>query len=827
MKKYLTKKRICQLMVLGMVMMGSLLISPQANAQTISILSEPTGPLYVGDTVNVNYSANSFSTGTVFYLVYDQDTILGSNGGTTGTLTGVIPEGYPLDPNQVLLDVYGVLGPVDGQAETTPTWGELSLAGTNYSYDFYEENYYPYFNLPGIRRMQLPGLNLIGDSAVFSFEYEYDAWPDTLELAVEYSTNGGSNFTPLDTMEFVNFNTQTAEVGIPAAARTSNTILRIRQLYSNILNTNNHPFYIGNLTVSVGEEPTIEGSQPLAGSPFITRLPSTNITSIASPGGDPYFGNVYSGDSIFLQANVVGFTADTKFEVVFNNSGNIDYPVYHLSNVASEEISPNVWEFKALLPRDIPFNTNHFFWLVPYKGTSYQHGTSASWNFAASGIGNHTITGEQEIDATYGIYFTADNIREVVSDDQIISEEGTMTVELSRRDNVFSPANTEIVVEYSTDEGGTYTSMGSISLNEMNVYTDGPSAFELIIPAGAVSSQTRFRLRQNEINADNLDQFYVYAYAVHLNTNRLPQGLAANYTGNWGIEYVYNPVLDFRPIDVPQGLFYPGTAMNLDYVVSPGKLPANSTIQAIVTNPDPDILIGETAAASLGTLNATVPAVYGGSYTVQLQTKTSQGTINSGNRSITIEQIDMEILEVTGNPLRKVGDNPYYFAGDEIIVDYNIVGSPANGIQLQIENSDNEFVTIATDNPADEQVTAIIPTDIELADQPGIRLALGDMIYNTSWLQLYSRGTGPDFPENENDSVFSVAQGLINPEDFSINEATFALAGTREFQTTPFSLTHRGYVRFYFTILDGYYTFEKKVNKVVPIRLQYSTDLGT
>jgi hypothetical protein len=827
MKKDLTKKRICQLMVLGMVVMGSLLLSPLANAQTISILSEPTGPLYVGDTVEVNYSANSFSTGTIFYLEYDQDTILDSNSATTGTLTGVIPEGYPLDPNLVPFEVYGALGPVDGQVETTPYWGELSLAGTNNSYDYYEENYYPFFNRPGIRRMQLPGLNLTGDSAVLSFEYKYNAWPDSLELAVDYSTNGGSSFTSLDTLEYVNFNTQSADIGIPAAARTSNTILRIRQLYSNILNTSNYPVYFGNLVVSVGEEPTVEGSQALAGSPFITRLPYTNITSITSPGGDPYYGNVYSGDSIFLQANVVGFTADTKFEVVFNKTGNVDDPVYHLSNVVSEEISPNVWEFKALLPRNIQFSTNHFFWLVPYKGSSYQHGTSFSWNFAASGAGNHTISGEQEIDATSGIYFTADNIREVVSDDQIISEEGTMTIELSRRDNVFSPANTEIVVQYSTDEGVTYTTIGSISLNEMNVYTDGPSAFELTIPAGAVSNQTRFRLKQNEINADNLDQFYVYAYTVNLNTNRLSQGLAANYAGNWRIEYVRNPVLDFRPVDVPQGLFYPGTAMNLDYVVSPGKLPANATIRAIITNPDPDILIGETAAASLGTLNGTVPAVYGGTYNVQLQANTSQGTINSSSRSITIEQVDIEILEVTGNPVRKVGDNPYYFAGDEIIVDYNIVGSPANGIQLQIENSDNDFVTIATDNPADEQVTATIPTDIELEDQPRIRLALGDMIYNTSWLELYNRYTGTDFPDNENDSLFTLTQGLINPQDFSINEATFAQAGTREFQTAPFSLTHRGYVQFYFNILDGYYTFEKKVNKVVPILLQYSTDMGT
>lgn len=824
MKKELTKNRFHQLMVLW-VMVGFLLFTPTVYSQNITIVTEPAGPLYVGDTIEVEYTANTFSAEAVFYLIMDGDTILDSNNATTGTLTGVVPEGY--DPSAALA-VHGIVGDVNGQEEITPIFGELSLAGTNSSYDYYEDNYFLNFDLPGIRRVQFPPLNLVSDSAVFEFWYAYLFAADTLELIVEYSTNGGTSFTSLDTIENIpNWTWVNYEIGLPANARTSSTILRVRQLDSNIENSNYGQFYLDDMVVKVGEVPIEEGVQLLAGSPFAIDLPYTNVTNVSGPGGDPYFNNMYSGDSVILQADVVGFTADTKFEVALNNTGNIDDPVYRLRNVTSEEVSPGIMRFEGKLPTHMPFNTTHYFWLVPYKGATYAHGSSISYNFAASGTGDHTITGEDYIDGSYGIYFTASNIREMVTDDYIISDAGTISVNLSRAENVFSPDNTEIVVEYSKDEGVTYAELGTVSLNEMNVYTSGSTAFEFDLPAAAVSNNTRFRVRQNEINSENLDRFYLHSYSVMMNTNRFTEGLNAEYVGNWDNGYINTPVIDLRPIDVPTALFYPGTAMHLDFVVTLGEFDANTKLNALITDPDPDILIGEIAASDLGTINATVPAIYGGSYTVRLQAAAPQGNVMSNTRSVTIEQVELQILDVTGNPDREINGTPYYFAGDEIIVDYNLVGSAVNGVQLQIQDSNYDYVTIATDDPADEQMTATIPTDFALAPNPAIRLALGDMIYNTSWLELYNRYTGPDFPENENDSAFTVTQGLINPQYYSINEATFALAGIREFQTVPFSLTNRGFVDFYFNILDEYYAFEKKVNKVVPILFQYSTDLGT
>ena len=825
MKKVFTKNRFYQAMGLCLAMLGSVILAPTANAQSISILSEPTGPLYVGDTIEVDYNANSFSTGAVFYLVFGGDTILDNNSSTTGTLTGVVPAGY--DPTATL-EVSGRLGSVDGQEEIRPLWGELSLAGTTNSYDYDEDNYSPYFDRPGIRRMQLPGIDMTGDSAVFEFTYGYWGNPDTLELVVEYSTNGGSTFTKLDTVEYIGAYTYYGyETGLPAAARTANTILRIRQLYSNIQNAYSYPFIIQNPTVLVGEVAVEEASQFLAGSPFSILLPSSVVTNISSPSGEPYYGSVYSGDSVIVEATVNGFTADTKFEVVFNESGDIDEPVYHLRNVSTEEVSPGNWEFEGKLPTDIPFNTTHYFWLVPYKGTAYEHGTSASHDFAASGAGNHTITGEETIDGTYGIYFTAENVREMVTEEYIISSEGTMTVQLARRENVFSPDNTEIVIEYSTDEGTTYSEIGTVSLNEMNVYTDGVSTFEFPIPAGAVSDNTQMRIRQNEINSGNLDRFYLYGFSLLLNTNRFTEDLTADYVDNWDSQYVYDPVLDFAPIDIPQGLLYPGTAMNLDYIVTVGEFPANTLLQAVVTNPSPDILIGETTAAGLGTISATAPAVDGGVYTVQLQATCAQGTVNSNTRNITMEDVELEILTVTGDPDRKVGDVPYYFAGDDIIVDYNLVGSPENGVQLQIENSDNEFVTIANDDPADEQVTATIPTDFELETTPRIRLILSDSIYNTSWQEVYYRNPLTDFPENENDSMVSNTGGLIDPDIYPVNDPVFGRSGERFFETKPFDLNQQARFDVYLSIQDHYYSFEGKVDKVAPISYQYSVDMGT
>jgi len=195
----------------------------QAQAQTITINSEPSSPLYVGDTIEVEYSSSGFSAEAVFYLVVADDTLIGTNSNASGTFTATVPAGY--DPSAVFT-IYGVSGDPDGMVETKPLFGELQLAGTSTSYSYDAETYNIYFWEPNIRRMTLPGIDMVGDTAYFEFDYEYDAFADTLELVVEYSKDGGSNFTRLDTVEYADFaRHENYRVGIPATARTGNTIL--------------------------------------------------------------------------------------------------------------------------------------------------------------------------------------------------------------------------------------------------------------------------------------------------------------------------------------------------------------------------------------------------------------------------------------------------------------------------------------------------------------------------------------------------------------------------------------------------------------------------
>ncbi len=802
----------------------------QVQAQSITIDSEPAGPLYVGDTIEVDYTASGFSASATFYLEVSEggnDTIIAQNSNATGTLEGYVPAGFE-STNNTQIRVFGATGTPDGMTETKPKFGELTLSGTNASYNYDDETYSLYFYQPTIRKMVLPEMDLSGDSAVFEFDYEYDAWPDTLELVVEYSTDGGSSYTNLDTIPYVDLARHyNHQVGIPSAARTTNTILRVRQLYSNLINDDYaHDFYLYNPSVYVGQPLVEEGSQALAGSPFTVIIPTASVTNVTAPAAAPYNSNTYSGDSVYVETNLTGFTSDINYKVVLNTTANINDPVYELDDFTMENTGGNNYTFKGVLPADIPFDDTHYFWVVPYSGTDYEHGTNASYDFAASGAGNYTINGEEYIDGTYGIYFTAANVREVISPEMMVSDTGSFMVEMSRRDDAFSPEETEIVVEYSTD-GSTYTELGRVSLNAMKVYTNGTTTFEFDIPAGAISNTTSFRIHQNNINAENLDQFYVKSWDMMLSSNKLVDGLEANYSGNWDSDYVNEPVIDLKTITTPESLFYPGTALDLDYEVTVGALPNGSAINAVLENGG-TINLGSSSNLNSGTISTNIPAIVGDIYDIQLKSPNAHGIVTSNIRNITVEEVSMEIIDVTGNPERESGGTPYYFAGDEITVDYNLVGSAPAGVQLQIEKSTGDWLTIANDDPADETVTATIPVDADLAANPDIRLALADTLYTngSNWV-YYRHFNASDFLENENDSMINSAQGYVDYDNYWSYDPAFAKKGTRKVETKGFDAFKGAFVSFGVYFLDGYYSFEDEVNKVAPIKMEYSTDNGS
>ncbi|MGC9342313.1 MAG: hypothetical protein ACP5E3_06415, partial [Bacteroidales bacterium] len=55
---------------------------------------------------------------------------------------------------------------------------------------------------------------------------------------------------------------------------------------------------------------------------------------------------------------------------------------------------------------------------------------------------------------------------------------------------------------------------------------------------------------------------------------------------------------------------------------------------------------------------------------------------------------------------------------------------------------------------------------------------------------------------------------------------TFAEEGTRYIETKGFDISHGGILYSSVYLLDEFYSFEQKVNKVAPITLQYSIDNG-
>ncbi len=797
----------------------------QAMAQSITINAEPTGPLVVGQPIDVDYTAIGFSANAVFYLEIGGDSIIASNTSASGTLTAVVPGGY--DGVQSIR-VFGATGDPDGLQETRPVFGELTISGSTSSYQYGDDTYTLYFWEPTIRRVQFPEMDVNADTAYLEFDYKYDDFADTLDIVVEYSTNGGSSYSPLDTVEYQNilrFND--FQVGLPVAARTSNTTLRIRQLYSEYNNDDyEYDYYIYNPSVVVGEAFGIEGQSFLTGSPFTVNLPFTNVNNVYAPGGDPYFGNTYLGDSIYIDADMTGFTADVKFEIVYNASGNHTDPVYKLADYAMENIAGDNYLFKGVLPDNIPFNDGYYFWVVPYKGTAYEHGTNTSEDFTDSDEGNYTLTGGSL--TADGAYFTAANKRELLSPEWIISEEGTLLVDVSRHDNIFYPDNAELIVEYATD-GSTFIEMGTINLNSARHYNDGSTVFEITVPSGAISNNTQFRIRQRNINNENLDRYYISYVELMLNSNRLAEGTEADYAGNLDSDYVNDPNIDFKSFTIPDDLFYPGTPLTLEYEVTVGNFPAGTEMQAIIDLSGRDMVLGTNSTDLVsGDIATNIPAVLDNTYTLRILGETPAGTASSNMRYITIEQTDLEILTVTGKPEREVDGNPYLLRGDSVIVTYNLTGEAPAGVQLQIwDNGNGKWLTIGNDNPADESVTGYIPTDVTFTASPNIRLALSDSVYTNSLIYTYDRYPDKDdFPENENDSMFLASQGYLNPDNYDMTNPTFARAGTRFIETKGFNTERGAHIYAYLYLLDDYWLYEDEVDKATPVLLEYSVDNG-
>ncbi|MFP4059969.1 MAG: T9SS type A sorting domain-containing protein [Bacteroidales bacterium] len=816
---------ICRI---GFIILAMLTLNAsQLSAQSITISSEPTGPLYVGENVEFEYSVTGFSLDAVFYLVANDginDTILDYSTATSGNLTGLVPAGFnsPLSFN-----IVGATGNPDGTTETRPLFGELSIAGSADSCDYTDDTYTLYFWEPTIRRVVFPAANVDADTAILEFDYRYIDNPDSLEIVIEYSINNGSTYAALDTIEYVNtgwyFNTR---VGIPSTARTSSTIFRMRQLYSNLINNEyTYRFYFQNPSIISGEDFNTEGTQSAAGSPFTVFLPYTDVTSVYAPAADPYFGNTYLGDSIHVEANIVGFTGDVKYELVFNSTGDISDPVHKLASYGKQNTGGNSWLFKGKLPNNIEFDAIYYFWVVPYRGLSYLHGTNVAHDFTG-GTGLHTINGGS-INGTYGAYFTSENVRELLTDEVMITEKGSLMVEVSRRENAFSPDNAELIIEYTTD-GSAYTEIGTINLNGAKYYDDGATVFEIDIPVEAVSNTTSFRIAQKNINAGNLDRYYIASIEILLNSNRLIHGLEASYSFNDDSDYINGPVIDLKTIVVPDDLFYPGTEITLNYEVLAGKFPTGTEMQAILYLSGQDVVLGKSTNLSSGNITGNIPAVQGDNYSVRIRGNTGRGSTYSNWRDITVENVSLEIVDVTGNPARDVDGNIYYFRGDELIVNYNLIGSAVNGVQLQIKDDDGNWINIGNDDPADETVNGTIPMDIDLPASPEIRVALSDSLYSNSWANLYTRYPDEsDFPENSADSIYVEVEGNLDSDYYDMDSPTFAKEGNRTFETQGFDMSRGGYLNLEIYLLNRYWDYEHVVDKEAPIRVEYSIDNGS
>lgn len=180
-----------------------------------------------------------------------------------------------------------------------------------------------YFNGNGQRYAQTIGFNVNGGGQIrFYLKIANDTWPcDDVDpgedIQLEYSTNNGLGWTPLQTFDQASYTTfLPAITAIPVAAQSANTMFRIRQLANTGAGHDNWAVddvvitrYDNNyLSYSWSQAATLNNAavaQP-------TATPTTSGWYVLD-GTDPIGGCVYS-DSVFVQVDptfVVDATTDT------------------------------------------------------------------------------------------------------------------------------------------------------------------------------------------------------------------------------------------------------------------------------------------------------------------------------------------------------------------------------------------------------------------------------------------------------------------------------------------------------------------------------------
>lgn len=807
-----------------------------ASAQTIDVAAmepdrpDPLSTYYTGSTNEITFTTTgSFATGTTFYLYYnafEEDNVLGELS-ADGTFNFTWPSS---SVGTESFNIRGATGSFD--AETVDILeGDLSFVGgtVDNATDIFGNDYD--FTGTGLRRVTSQAINTdYTEEVTLNLSiYDLNAVVDR-PLKVQFSTDGTTYADMTDTNaddEWFGVGVRNLQFVLTSGQKNATTYFRVIQENSNALTANDESWYLDDdISLEVGGI-VAEATTFIAN--YTIDLPSITTTTFNDDGGSPV-GTYFAGQSVEVEgafAGEVDQVDDFNYTVVFRYMDER----FQLENVADANVG-NTITVSGTIPTDVTLDENWTVTIEAYTGADAVFGLTEEFSSSFPtpfNLDDLTVTGGTQSSSFDPFVFTDDGDRYAMTPELDVqsTDNSSVSFSLAKVSAGIAPSGSEIVLEYTTD-GTTFTQIGAdIDLN------GDLSEAVMISPlvAGAISGTTQFRIRQLSNNGADLSTWSLDDLEITTGGTILVDDDLVDYIGS-SID-VDGPTVVLDPVNVPDGLIYPGSSVDVTYNITNGAFGAGTTFDLILDNGIFVFTIGEATAITPGagedhTASITVPALVGGSYDIQMVA--SGNEVTSNVVALPVYNTTIEISDITSNSGVQVGGEDLIFPGSEITVNYTTDGDIGAGAELMLEVrdygkdvSDNDgYELVSAETGLDGTIVGTLPTGIDFdddgSDSPYIRIKVGNGMLAQASVEFVQDENGDNI-SGDTYSDLVVDLDLTEGND-PTDEDVFIGSGQRSATTLAFDFALGGSIDLSLTHFDNYNGTPQDVY------LQASTDDG-
>ena len=794
-----------------------------ANAQIFDGIVSPGGSKFPGEADVFTYAAAGFSAETTFYLYYttsgtdlEESKIL-----ATSTVQGPSTDldfNWPIASGNINLIFAGFSGDIfegsmsDIEANTLMVIGATAADKNNgYSISMYRTS---------SRYLITPSLDLDEEVNVRLNVMLNDdgALDDVNPLVVQYSIDG-TTYTDL-AIDALSVGSATPSVGdtdlyefngngdfyfdLPDEAKTTSTKFRIMQKDAGALQQNEKSWDVLGLSYVIGNVYTMDAPGVGSNTPIFLETPEFEILSVldAESNTITIASTLYPGDEITLSAELQNVDLTKyNFSVWFENGEEETY-LLSSAEVTKDNSTKNI-EVTGIIPVEIEYGE----WdinILAYDiaDDEVKLGINENADFSVSGtVDDFMNEGGEEVGS--GLLFAGSGERSITTQALSIAskENGYLSFELARANDLISPSGTDLIIEYTTN-GTDFTALETVALNDLPV-SGGSWTVEFLgedWPAGVVSSSTQFRISQEGNNGSNLDAWVLVSMNIESDSNIANANLVGS---DEPVDItVSRPVITVDPL-VISGIPYPMTDMTMTYTIEAGMFPDNTGARVMLVragDPDFDIILGEIEDVTAETIAFKVPPLVEGDYNLYLLTENGE---QYGWVSLPIYNIEIAIGDISFSNSVSVLGEEHAIPGSDITVNYVLTGTPGPDAELMLSVYDYNlvddvpgkggYVMLSATTDLNGSITATLPSDINYRDGSSVKLSIGTGIFGTSFSEL----------------AFGSSWSSAVPEGFSLEgdgsyistPVSLVAEGIRSLTTKPFDLQYGGSFYFSYSVL--------------------------